>query len=244
MKKIVLLSAMGALSAIGAVANAEEVGRVISSTPVVQQVAVPRQVCNTVQYVQPQSSGGGALVGAIIGGLLGNGIGHGVGRAAATGIGAVAGAAVGDNIETRGGYPQAAQQCSTQNSYENRTVGYNVVYEYGGKQFSVQMPNDPGPNVRLNVSPVGASSAAPYDDQGVVTAPAVGQPVGQIVGVPTTSVAPTYYAPAPVYYAPAPAYYAPAYYAPSYYPPVSLSLGFGFYGGGGHWGRHHGGHWR
>jgi uncharacterized protein YcfJ len=239
MKNLVLLSTMGALSAVGAVANAEEVGRVISSTPVMQQVAVPHQVCNTVQYVQPQSSGGGALVGAIVGGLLGNGIGHGVGRAAATGIGAVAGAAIGDSVETRGGYPQAAQQCSTQTSYENRAVGYNVVYEYGGKQFSVQMPNDPGPSVRLNVSPVGSSSAVPYDSQGVVTAPAVGQPVGQIVGVPSTYTAPAYYSPAPAYYAPA--YYAPAYY-PTYYPPVSLSLGFGFYGGGGHYGHHR--HWR
>ena len=42
--------------------------------------------------------------------------------------------------------------------YENRTVGYNVVYEFAGRQYSVQMPNDPGPMIRLQVTPVGATT--------------------------------------------------------------------------------------
>src|SRR5215212_6492630 len=93
MKKTILFSAMGAVAAASAtVASAQEVGRVISSTPVIQQVAVPRQTCNTQPVaVQQPSSGGGALVGAIVGGLLGNTVGHGMGRAAATGVGVIAG---------------------------------------------------------------------------------------------------------------------------------------------------------
>ncbi len=45
----------------------------------------------------------------------------------------------------------------------------------------------------------------------------------------------SYYAP-PAYYAPPPAYYAPA---PAYYAAPSVSLGFGFWGGGGRWHGHH-----
>ena len=60
MKRAVLFSAMGALAAFGNAASAEEVGRVISATAVVQQVAVPRQVCDS-RPVERQSSGGGAV---------------------------------------------------------------------------------------------------------------------------------------------------------------------------------------
>jgi uncharacterized protein YcfJ len=245
MKKAVLFSAMGVIG-LGAAstAGAEEVGRVISSTPVVQQVPVQRQVCNQQPVaVQPRSSGGGAIVGAIVGGLLGNTVGGGVGRAAATGLGAVAGAAVGDSVERNGQYPQQAyaQQCATQTTYENRTVAYNVQYEYAGKQFNVQMPYDPGATIRLNLSPVGG--AAPEAAQPLVTQDNTQppqqvytqqvytqQPQAVILAEAPTAVYPSYAYPYPY----------PAYYAPSYYPPVSLSLGFGYYGGY----HHHGGHWR
>src|ERR687890_252175 len=107
MKNVLLFSAMGLAGAVGTTAvQAQEVGRVISSTPVIQQVAVNRQVCNTQPVaVQQPSSGGGALLGAIVGGVIGNQSGHGFGRAAATGIGAVAGAAVGNNVENPGYQP-------------------------------------------------------------------------------------------------------------------------------------------
>src|SRR5438105_3422705 len=173
MKKAVLVSAMGFVGlACSGVAGAEEVGRVISSTPVVQQVPVQRQVCNQQPVaVQPQSSGAGAVIGGIVGGLLGHTVGGGFGRAAATGVGVVAGAAVGDNLERRGEYPQMAmaQQCGTQTAYENRTVGYNVQYEYAGRAYNVQMPYDPGPTLRLQVSPV--TSAQPEDGVQAAAAP-------------------------------------------------------------------------
>lgn len=261
MKTAVLLSAMGVLSSFGTVAGAEEIGRVISSTPAVQQVAVPRQVCSQQQVMQ-QPSGGGAVVGAIVGGLLGNTIGHGMGRAAATGLGVVAGAAVGDSVETRG-RPQAVQQCTTQTFYENRTTGYNVVYEYAGKQYNVQLPYDPGPTIRLQLTPVGAANTVPDTavapsgpgvPQPVIVAPpvgqtprpAVGQPIAQIISVapsvyPGEYAASTYYA--PTYYAPT--YYAPAYRAPyAYHPPVGLSFNFGYSSGWGHRHRHGHRHWR
>lgn len=149
-----LLLATLALTAIGA--QAQEVGKVISSTPVIQQVGVPRQVCNESQVVSPgQKSGAGAAMGALAGGAVGNQVGQGSGRALATMIGLVGGAVLGDHIEGPG-TPEVrnVQSCSTQTFYENRTIGYNVVYEYAGKQYSVQMPQDPGPTVRLQITPV------------------------------------------------------------------------------------------
>jgi hypothetical protein len=49
--------------------------------------------------------------------------------------------------------------CSTQTFYENRTIGYNVTYEYAGRQYQVQFPQDPGPTIRIQVTPM--APAAP-----------------------------------------------------------------------------------
>jgi uncharacterized protein YcfJ len=137
-------------------AQAEEFGKVISSTPIIQQVAVPRQVCSNEQVVTPgQKSGAGAAMGAIAGGAVGNSMGQGSGRAAATMLGIFGGAILGDKIEGPGqAEVRNVQNCTQQMFYENRTMSYNVVYEFAGKQYSVQMPTDPGPTVRLQVTPV------------------------------------------------------------------------------------------
>lgn len=233
MNKAIWVSAMGAigLAAVGT-ANAQEVGRVISSTPVVQQVPVQRQVCSQPQPVvqeAPQGSGAGAVIGAIAGGILGHTVGGGMGNAVATGLGVVAGAAVGDNLE-RGRSPQYVQgpaRCGVQTSYENRTVGYNVQYEYAGKTFNVQMPYDPGPTVKLQITPVSSSAPAdlPPNAQGV-----------QTISAPAQYTAPVYVAQTPSVVYPAYAYpaygYYPYYARPYYYPPISLSLGYVWSSGG------------
>ena len=211
-KRLVLSAAMIA----SGLCLAQEVGRVISSTPIIQQVSVPRQVCGTEQVaVQPQKSGAGALMGAIAGGAMGNAVGNGAGKAAATMIGIMGGAIVGDRVE---GAPMAqvqnVQRCSTQTFYENRAVAYNVVYDYAGRQYSVQMPSDPGPTIQLQINPVGASTqmAAPQNPANYAQ-PVYGQPT-QVIVAP------------PVY---------PAYYGRPYYPPVSLEFDFGYGGGRRHW---------
>ena len=160
MKKLLLLSA--ALLSAG-LCSAQDVGRVLSSTPIVQQVAVPRQTCSVGQaQVQQPNSGGGALVGAIAGGAVANSVARGPGQAAATMLGAIAGAALGNSIESSGNTQvQNVQRCQMQTFYENATVGYNVVYEFAGKQYTVQMASDPGPSIRLQVSPVGATAQVP-----------------------------------------------------------------------------------
>jgi len=159
MKQIVT-TALLATACVGFNAQADEIARVLSTTPIIQQVAVPRQVCTQQQVtVQPQKSGAGAVMGAIAGGTIGNALGRGGDRGLATAIGVFGGAIFGDKIE---GAPPAevrtVQSCNTQNFYESRTVAYNIVYEYAGKQYNVQMPQDPGPTIRLQITPVVSSS--------------------------------------------------------------------------------------
>lgn len=150
------MSGLLALACVGGAQAQEEQGRVISSTPVVQQIVVPRQVCQEqVVTVPGQKSGAGAIMGGIAGGAMGNAVGDGNGRALATMIGLIGGVVLGDKLEGGGqDRTETVQQCSTQNFYENRTVAYNVVYEYAGRQYTTQMPQDPGPFVRLNITPV------------------------------------------------------------------------------------------
>ncbi|MBC7917198.1 MAG: glycine zipper 2TM domain-containing protein, partial [Rhodoferax sp.] len=111
-----LAMVLGGLAAT-AVAMAQDVGRVISSTPVMQQIAVSRQVCSTQQVeVQRPNSGAGALIGAIAGAALGNASGgRRSDRAAASAVGAIGGAILGDHIE---GSPEPqvrdVQRCGTQ----------------------------------------------------------------------------------------------------------------------------------
>ncbi|NVO04736.1 MAG: glycine zipper 2TM domain-containing protein [Rhodoferax sp.] len=221
-KPLVILLALGAAGS----AMAVDIARVISSTPVMQQVAVPRQVCSNQEVlVQQPKSGAGAVVGAIAGGALGSAAGgRGPGRAAATVLGAVGGAVLGDRIE---GSPEpelrSVQRCTTQTVYENRAVAYNVVYEYAGKQYNTQLPHDPGPTLALQIGPVGATSSnEPQQQSYAADIPVYSEPPPLVVAQPVY--------PAPVYYP-----------RPYYYPPVTLDLGFGYWGGyrSGYRGHHH-----
>jgi uncharacterized protein YcfJ len=217
MKKLILFSA--ALFTSG-LSFAQDIGRVISATPIVQQIGQPRNVCTTEQIsVQQPKSGAGALLGGIAGGAIGNATGGGSGKAAATMFGIMGGVILGDNIE---GQPMAqtqnVQRCSLQTFYENRTVAYNVVYKYAGKQYSVQMPNDPGTTVQLQISPVGASTqGVPANAAATYQPPIYAQPTTIVM---TQETYPTY----------------PVYERRTYYPPFSLNFGYGYWGGsyGGH----------
>lgn len=237
MKQSVLFAALG-LAALGV--HAQEVGRVLSSTPVIEQVAVPRQVCSQMPVVQPQTSGGGGLLGALAGGAIGSTIGGGTGTGAAIVAGTALGAIVGNNIEASNQrYAQSVPQCVTETTYENRTVGYDVTYEYAGREFSTRMPYDPGATVTLNVTPVASTNTRPSNAPVVVAPPVQAaqavQPV-QVQPVQTVQAAPVVVTtPAPVVYAPYPVY--PAYPYPAYRPWYpSISLGFVFRGGGHrHW---------
>ena len=242
-------ASVAAVFGLAANASAAEYARVVSSTPVSSSVAVPRQECAEYQQVvQQQPSGAGALIGAIAGGVLGNQIGHGFGRAAATGVGVVAGSAIGNNVEANANPATTVpvQRCRTVSSYQNRVVGYDVVYEYSGQRYSTRLPSDPGARLAIDIRP---AANAPLDR--------VGAPQTYAAAPPAYADAPTYSAPAPAYVESAPAYYAPApvyyggpsYYTPNYVAPV-IGLGIGYWIGStwhrGYRGGYHGGYrgWR
>ena len=239
MKKIIVLSALATTSLLALnVSAADILARVITSTPVVNQVAVPRQVCNSQQVItETQKSGGGALLGAVAGGAVGNAIGNGGGRALATVIGLVGGAMVGDRVEGTSNQVQNIQQCSTQTFYENRASHYNVTYEYQGTQYNVQMAQDPGPYVRLQVTPVGAINHAPqpgFPAQQI-------QPAQPQTYYQQTPAQPGYVVQQPIYLAPVvvesySTYYPRPYYPQHYYRPYyGPSVSFGYSRGYGHW---------
>lgn len=193
---------------------AQDYGRVVSSTPVLQSVAVPRQVCSA-ESVRSESrpSAAGAALGAIAGGAMGNAIGQGGGRAAATALGIFGGAVLGSQIE--GNNPSQSHQvqhCSLQTFMETRPAGYQVVYEYAGKQYSVQLAQDPGPTVRLQISPAEAVvlQAAPAPTV-IHVQPAAPVIYSQTVFVPAI---PVWVANYPIY---------------RYPPPAGVDLHFGYH---------------
>ena len=141
----------------------DEIGQVISSVPMVQAVAVPRQVCKMENVaVQAPKSGTGAVLGAIAGGVVGHALGDGGARAATTMIGMVGGTVLGDRMEQAGdAQVQTIQRCETQHMVENQIKGYRVTYEYAGKQYVVEWPTDPGPSIALQVLPKASRQAVP-----------------------------------------------------------------------------------
>jgi len=179
-------------------ASAEEFGRVLSATPVLQQITTPRQICTLEKILVPgQKSGAGAAVGAIAGGVVGSALGgSGKGNGAAALLGMVGGAVIGDRFEEASpSYVQDVQRCSVQNMVENRVVAYNVTYEFNGKQQTIQLPHDPGPTIALRLLPVDTAA--------------------------TLAVAPV----ETITYAPVSVYQPPIY--PAYRPPIGLSMRWG-----------------
>lgn len=127
-------------------AQAQDIGQVLSRSAVYQQVAMPRQSCTQTANTNAPTSGAGALSGAVTGAVIGTILGDGRGAGAL--LGAMGGAIVGDRAESNAN-SQPVTTCTTQTVMENRLVGYNVVYEYAGKTYNVQLPQDPGPTIAL-----------------------------------------------------------------------------------------------
>jgi uncharacterized protein YcfJ len=227
------------------------VARVVSATPQWQQV--PVQACDPAAAAP---TGGGAAVGALAGGAIGSQMGSGNGHIAGAILGAIGGALAGNAIEAQN---RAATGAGCGVQYQNQLTGYDVLYEWSGRQYRTQMAADPGQWVRV-AEPVGdgsyaepayASAAPPQQPAypypapgypapgypGAVGAPPPQQPIAgnQVIAPPPQPAYNAYPAyPQPVYAAPYPA---PAYPAPVYVaPPVGLSIGVGGGGRRGGWG--------
>ena len=168
MQAKLMMTALG-LSALPLVqaAEFEDFGRVLQVQPRVERIRQPRQECRTdyvqapvQQQYQDQRSAGGSIIGGIAGALLGSQVGGGNGRVAATAAGAIAGAVVGDRVDNNGRVvnqppqmqEQAVRQCRNVDAYESRTVGFDVTYDYHGRNYTSVMQRDPGQRVRLRVN--------------------------------------------------------------------------------------------
>ncbi len=210
MNKLLVMMILAGLSI---ESQAAEYGHVISSTPVVQQVPAPQQSCwdEQVQVQQPRSTAG-AVLGGIAGGVIGSTVGRGGGQLAATAVGAITGAVVGDRVDNQNTQTttQTIRRCQTTQTQQQRTVGYDVTYEYAGQRYTARMANDPGEWVPIAVNVQGATTPAPAP---VTT-------TGVESTVPTTTVIQD----SPVYVYQRP----PVYWGPS----VFFDFGYGRHYGG------------
>jgi uncharacterized protein YcfJ len=101
----------------------------------------------------------GTILGAVIGGALGNELGHRKhNKQAGTAIGALLGGSIGRDF---GRKPQQyvtryrdEQRCNTTTeiSYDERVVGYDVTYRYNGQSYTTRMQRDPGNSIKVKVA--------------------------------------------------------------------------------------------
>jgi uncharacterized protein YcfJ len=155
---------LGALAAPAFASDYTDSAPVISSVPIYRTVVEPQQQCWTesVTRYEEHRTAGGVILGGITGGLIGNTIGRGNGRAASTVVGAMIGAVVGDHIANRDNTPVAVtrpmQRCQTVENQRQVVTGYQVTYNYNGRNTTVVMPYDPGARVPIDV---GVTASAP-----------------------------------------------------------------------------------
>lgn len=169
-------------------ALAQDIGKVISSTPVLKRVSEPRSTCT-------------------------------------------------NDADGR-------QRCRTEMVTEDRNIGYKVVYEFAGKQHTVQLPFPPGPTIELEVTPTALSGAS---GSFATSAPTPTYTSSERVVV--EPIERVYREPAyvdRVYYSRP--YYYPEYYSSPVYPLLGVALGYSLgvgrwgYGYGNRWSGHH--RWR
>ena len=122
---------------------------VVRTTPVHQVVTETLQQCVTDSVTPTEKGATGAIVGAIVGGVVGNQIGGGSGRDVATGVGVITGAVVGDNMQNA---PRTQQRCTPIQNSRSIIVGYDVTWEYLGRQVTQRMDRDPGQFVTVTVT--------------------------------------------------------------------------------------------
>jgi len=186
-----IVIALASFSTLAAPAFAEPFGdraRVVSVHPVVERIPVSREECwndHVRSYEDRQvtrtdtgaSIGPGTVLGAVVGGVLGHQVGNGRGNTAATIAGAAVGGLAGNQYDRSNGGPPPVQttevervpvdrnveRCRTVQEVREATVGYDVRYDYNGRQFNTRLPHDPGRfvHVRVDVQPVVEEAAPP-----------------------------------------------------------------------------------
>jgi uncharacterized protein YcfJ len=140
-----------------------EYATVLEARPLYREVKVSKPVREcwdepVYQTRREHKSAGGMLAGGLIGGIIGHQIGKGRGNKVATVVGTLIGAQVGHQAvngdaraqHTVSGYEE---HCKTDHrvSYEEVLDGYDVSYEYRGRQYQLVMPYDPGRHIKMRI---------------------------------------------------------------------------------------------
>lgn len=139
---------------------------VVRVDPLRRQVRVSEPVRECWQETVQPSQGpfsynhiGGTLIGGALGTVAGNQVGHGRGKDVARVAGALIGGAIGHNVsvdrqrQLYGDRGRLVERCEVRyrDSTEERIDGYEVTYEYAGRQYVTQLPYDPGQRLRVRV---------------------------------------------------------------------------------------------
>lgn len=177
----IAMALLATLAAAPAFAQPQSFGdraRVIAVRPILERIPVTREECwNDRQrgYEERRVTrtdtgapiGPGTVLGAVIGGVVGHQMG-GSDRArdAATVGGAVVGGLIGNQVDRDSGnvpprertvevervpVERNVQRCRNVQEVREATIGYDVRYEYAGREFTTRMDRDPGRNVRVRV---------------------------------------------------------------------------------------------
>jgi uncharacterized protein YcfJ len=180
-RRIALALAIAAVPAgiASAAQTFDDRARVISSHPIYERVPVTREECwNERQRVYEDRRvtrtdtgapiGAGTVLGAVIGGAIGRQFGDSNrGKNQGTAAGAIVGGLIGHQVESgpnatterveveRVPVDRNVERCRTVNEVREATIGYDVRYEYAGREFTTRLDRDPGRTlrVRVDVSP-------------------------------------------------------------------------------------------
>jgi len=140
-----------------------EYATVLEARPLYREVRVSKPVreCwdEPVYHTgREHKSAGGMLAGGLIGGIIGHQIGKGRGNKVATAMGTLIGAQIGHqavNADVQGQRTLARyeEHCKTHQrvSYEEVQDGFDVTYEYRGRQYQLVMPYDPGEHIKMRI---------------------------------------------------------------------------------------------
>ncbi|HZZ91089.1 MAG TPA: glycine zipper 2TM domain-containing protein [Usitatibacter sp.] len=188
-KLLTALAAAGCVIAPAAFAQTfQDNARVVSVRAVNERIPVAREECwndrvrgyenRTVTRSDTGAAiGPGTVLGAVVGGVIGHQFGSSSGgHDRGTAAGAIVGGLVGNQVDRSNGAPPVetrevervpvernVERCRTVQEVREAVVGYDVSYEYRGRQFTTRMPYDPGRMVpvRVDVAPVVDAPPAP-----------------------------------------------------------------------------------
>ena len=170
----IAIAILGAASLPAPAESFPDSARVISVTPVYERVPIAREECWNDQvrgYEERRVTrsdtgaaiGPGTVLGAVVGGVVGHQLGHSSGgRDRGTAAGAIVGGLLGNQVDRQNAQPETVEvervpvtreveRCRTVNEVREATIGYDVRYDYRGRQFMTRTPRDPGRVLRVRV---------------------------------------------------------------------------------------------